>query len=110
MARDDHRVMEDDLTAIGGFEGVLGRHVERQIGGLFHDATDDPVHPERVGFWLRAGPGRGLSPAARNDQEQFQMLLTMLTLRQVDGDDVHGPAPRGGTPPPIGAGGRRSRN
>jgi WD40 repeat protein/tetratricopeptide (TPR) repeat protein len=87
MARDDHRVSEGDLKAIGGFEGALGRHVERQIRALFREAPDDPVHPGRAGRSGRALDllGRGLSPAARNDRERFQMLLTLLTLRQVDG-------------------------
>ena len=35
MSRDDHQVTEDDLTAIGGFEGALSRHAKRQIDRLF---------------------------------------------------------------------------
>jgi WD40 repeat protein/tetratricopeptide (TPR) repeat protein len=86
MARDDHRVAEDDLKAIGGFEGALGRHAQRQIRSLFLDAPEDAVHPRRVGSGrLLDVVARGLLPAARNDRERFQMLLTMLTLRQVDG-------------------------
>jgi hypothetical protein len=86
MSRDDHRVTEHDLTAIGGFEGALGRHAERQIRDLFHDVTEDSVHREQAGLAQALDRvARGLSPAARNDREQFQMLLTILTLRQVDG-------------------------
>jgi len=59
MARDDHRVTEDDLHQIGGFEGALSRHAERQIGALL--------------------------PESKSDRERFQVLLTRLTLSQVDG-------------------------
>ena len=59
MARDDHRVTDDDLHQIGGFEGALSRHAERQI--------------------------RALLPELKSDRERFQVLLTRLTLSQVDG-------------------------
>ncbi len=59
MSRDDHRVTMDDLSRIGGFEGALSRHAERQIATLF--------------------------PEMKSDRERFQVLLTCLTLSQVDG-------------------------
>ncbi len=59
MDRDNHRVTEDDLCQIGGFEGALSRHAERQIAELF--------------------------PELKSDRERFQHLLTRLTLSQVDG-------------------------
>jgi len=59
MARDDHRVTEDDLNQLGGFEGALSRHAKRQIGALL--------------------------PESKSDRERFQVLLARLTLSQVDG-------------------------
>ena len=69
MARDDHRVTEDDLRELGGFEGALSRHAERQITALF--------------------------PAEKSDRTRFKWLLTGLTLRQGDGTLTTDRAPRG---------------
>ncbi len=99
MARDDHRVTEDDLHQIGGFEGALSRHVKRQIDRLL------PGNSAHVGFNAQVNnlhrivtegrPTGEFVEAARaaltalrdprTDPERFQVLLTYLTLRQVDG-------------------------
>ena len=84
----DHRVTEDDLTALGGFEGALSRHVKRQIGRLFDPresqigpvkAPSEAHDPEAAGAFVAKRPG------LRTDSERFQVLLTKLTLRQGDG-------------------------
>jgi tetratricopeptide (TPR) repeat protein len=99
MAREDHCVTEDDLRAIGGFEGALSGHVRRQIERFLprdtaqlefdaqlehlHDiiAERRPItevlHEMRVTVLALRDP--------RSDAARFQVLLTHLTLRQVDG-------------------------
>ena len=99
LGRDDHRVSEEDLRAIGGFEGALSRHVKRQIERLL------PGNSAQVGFNAQVEnlhrivaerrPAAEFIQAARatlatlrdprTDPERFQVLLTHLTLRQVDG-------------------------
>ncbi len=70
-------VTHDDLSALGGFEGALRRHVETQItaivparapAGAWLLRTAQSVLPER--YWTR---------------ETFQRLMADLTLSQVDG-------------------------
>src|SRR5262249_25625811 len=59
MARENHRVTLRDIRQIGGFDGAIARHVDRQIKEVFPKS------------WLA--------------REQFRVLLTDLTLTQVDG-------------------------
>ena len=98
MARVDHRITHDDLTATGGFEGALSRHAERQLERLFpadraqlsyaarpanDEKTSDAHRPADILGRTRAVLANLRDP--RTESERFQVLLAHLTLRQGDG-------------------------
>ena len=70
-------VIAADLDSLGGFNGALARHVDRQVQAVI------PAQPP-ARAWLPK-PVQGLLPERSWTRDAFRRLMTDLTLSQADG-------------------------